>query len=160
MCAQLACWRAHPVGISSVQCAEVQGVLGGNLLLVASQDCTVSLWNLRGGLVGVLGKHTWTLPDATTWQDAKVLPNLTSHIIWRCVSSCFISCICLKAWSLVLGVVQCFHAVRLNASKACALHQSLCLLAITHVLISALVNSPALNNFDIEVYMPKTEKSV
>ncbi|KAL0018315.1 hypothetical protein WJX77_008577 [Trebouxia sp. C0004] len=68
---QLACWRAHPVGISSVQCAGVHGVGGGDLLLVASQDCTVSLWSLQGGLVGVLGKHTWALPDAATWQDAK-----------------------------------------------------------------------------------------
>ncbi len=80
MCAQLACWRAHPVGISSVQCA---GVEGGDLLLVASQDCTVSLWSLQGGLVGVMGKHTWTLPDTATWQDAKVLPCLRSSIILR-----------------------------------------------------------------------------
>jgi len=27
-----------------------------------------------------LGKHTWTLPDTATWQDAKVLPNLTLYI--------------------------------------------------------------------------------
>ncbi len=83
MCAQLACWRAHPVGISSVQCAGVHGVEGGDLLLVASQDCTVSLWSLQGGLVGVMGKHTWTLPDTATWQDAKVLPCLRSSIILR-----------------------------------------------------------------------------
>ncbi len=72
MCMQLSCWRAHPAGISSVRCAEVSGVEGQDLLLVASQDCTVSLWSLQGGLVGVLGKHTWNVSDTATWQDAKV----------------------------------------------------------------------------------------
>ncbi|KAL3141704.1 hypothetical protein ABBQ32_004389 [Trebouxia sp. C0010 RCD-2024] len=42
-----------------------------DLLLISSQDCTVSLWSLQGGLVGVMGKHTWTLLDPSTWQDAK-----------------------------------------------------------------------------------------
>ena len=69
---QLSCWRAHPCGISSVRCAAVSGMQGQDLLLVASQDCTVSLWSLQGGLVGVMGKHTWTLSDPSTWQDAKV----------------------------------------------------------------------------------------
>lgn len=73
---QLACWRAHPAGISSVRCAGVQGEGGQDLLLVSSLDCTVSLWSLQGGLVGVLGKHTWTLSDKSTWQDARVLPPL------------------------------------------------------------------------------------
>ena len=71
-CAQLSCWRAHLLGISSVRCAQVSGVAGQDLLLIASLDCTVSLWSLKGGLVGVMGKHTWTLSDPSTWQDPKV----------------------------------------------------------------------------------------
>lgn len=43
-----------------------------DLLLLASHDCTVSLWTLQGGLVGVFGKHTWNLADLATWQDPKV----------------------------------------------------------------------------------------
>ena len=71
-CKQLSCWRARTCGISSVRCAGVSGVQGQDLLLVASQDCTVSLWNLQGSLVGVMGKHTWTLSDPSTWQDPRV----------------------------------------------------------------------------------------
>ena len=54
-----------------MRCAAVSGLQGQDLLLIASQDCTVSLWNLQGGLVGVMGKHTWTLSDPSTWQDPK-----------------------------------------------------------------------------------------
>ena len=69
---QLSCWRARPFGISSVRCVGVSGMQGEDLLLVASLDCTVSLWSLKGGLVGVMGKHTWSLSDPSTWQDPKV----------------------------------------------------------------------------------------
>ena len=69
---QLKCWRAHQAGISSVRCAKTEVDQGRDLLLIASLDCTVSLWNLSGGLVGVFGKHAWTLSNFATWQDAKV----------------------------------------------------------------------------------------
>ena len=77
---QLSCWRAHPAGISSVRCAPAAGLqpqpdgspAAQDLLLLASHDCTVSLWTLQGGLVGVFGKHIWNLADLATWQDPKV----------------------------------------------------------------------------------------
>ena len=103
VCPQLSCWRAHPAGISSVRCAEVGGEEGQeqDLLLVASQDCTVSLWSLQGGLVGVLGKHTWSLSNSATWQDAKVCkhavhavytPACLLHLLCRLP----VICVCLR----------------------------------------------------------------
>ena len=96
VCLQLSCWRAHPAGISSVRCAGVHGGGGQDLLLVASLDCTVSLWSLQGGLVGVLGKHTWTLSDRSTWQDARVLPLLK-----RDNASCALHCSMMHCYVLM-----------------------------------------------------------
>lgn len=75
------CWRAHAGAISSVRCAAVSGIQEQDLLLISSQDCTVSLWSLQGGLVGVMGKHTWTLSDHSTWQDAKVHLPVGMHLL-------------------------------------------------------------------------------
>ena len=38
-------------------------------ILTGSRDCNVAVWTLDGGLVGVLGDHSWDLDDQTTWQD-------------------------------------------------------------------------------------------
>lgn len=96
VCPQLSCWRAHPAGISSVRCAEVGGEEGHeqDLLLVASQDCTVSLWSLQGGLVGVLGKHTWSLSNSATWQDAKVCKHAV-HAVYTpaCLYTYCVGCL-------------------------------------------------------------------
>ena len=60
----------------------MNGAQGQDLLLIASQDCTVSLWSLQGALVGVMGKQTWTVSDPSTWQDAKVTtpPSIHTYI--------------------------------------------------------------------------------
>jgi hypothetical protein len=39
------------------------------LILTGSRDCNVAVWTLDGGLVGVLGDHSWDLDDQATWQD-------------------------------------------------------------------------------------------
>ena len=110
VCAQLSCWRAHPAGISSVRCAEVGGEEGQeqDLLLVASQDCTVSLWSLQGGLVGVLGKHTWSLSNRATWQDAKVCKHaecVYSHLSLHYLCRLPVICVCRR------GSLQCVQSL-------------------------------------------------
>jgi hypothetical protein len=39
------------------------------LILTGSRDCNVAVWTLDGGLVGVLGEHSWDLDNPETWQD-------------------------------------------------------------------------------------------
>jgi hypothetical protein len=39
------------------------------LILTSSRDCNVAVWTLDGGLVGVLGEHSWDLDNPETWQD-------------------------------------------------------------------------------------------
>lgn len=65
---QISLWRAHEAAIASVRHVSSPH----NLVLASSQDTTVSLWTLQGGLVGIFGKHTWNLNDMATWQDPKV----------------------------------------------------------------------------------------
>lgn len=84
---QRAHWQAHNGSISSVDLipAQVAGSeadaptsstpssSGQVLILTGSRDCNVALWTLDGGLVGVLGDHSWDLDDPGTWQDPKGL---------------------------------------------------------------------------------------
>lgn len=43
------------------------------LILTGSRDCNVAVWTLDGGLVGVLGEHSWDLDNSGTWQDPQGL---------------------------------------------------------------------------------------
>lgn len=85
---QRAHWQAHEGAISSVDLIPMHSSSsgsggGGNedrcnsgssgsqvLILTGSRDCNVAVWTLDGGLVGVLGEHSWDLDDSGTWQDA------------------------------------------------------------------------------------------
>lgn len=44
-------------------------VVGQQLLLVASADTCVHMFNYQGGLVGTFGVHVWVLDDLSTHQD-------------------------------------------------------------------------------------------
>jgi hypothetical protein len=91
---QRAHWQAHDGSIASVDIiparSSSQASSSGNdaadpststprssssqvLILTSSRDCNVAVWTLDGGLVGVLGEHSWDLDDQGTWQDPKGL---------------------------------------------------------------------------------------
>jgi hypothetical protein len=92
---QRAHWQAHDAAIASVDLVPAHAALRvrssdagdpnqpsssssspGNsapLILTSSRDCNVALWTLDGGLVGVLGEHSWDLDDTGTWQDPRGL---------------------------------------------------------------------------------------
>lgn len=125
-CIQLSCWRAHPCGISSVRCAAVSGMQGQDLLLIASQDCTVSLWSLQGGLVGVMGKHTWTLSDPSTWQDPKASTLSCMHSqSLRQTQTCPSAQACIFVINMLISI--CFSTYPCGLALACVsvdLHMS------------------------------------
>eukprot|EP00879_Flechtneria_rotunda_P007606 GHRR01007977.1.p1 GENE.GHRR01007977.1~~GHRR01007977.1.p1 ORF type:complete len:676 (+),score=279.33 GHRR01007977.1:4210-6237(+) len=88
-------WQAHEGGISSVDIvpsrpnsglsscgatAAAAMAVGSTssyvipaLIVSASRDANVAVWTLDGGLVGVLGEHSWDLDNQDTWQDPKGL---------------------------------------------------------------------------------------
>lgn len=91
---QRAHWQAHDGSIASVDIiparSSSQASSSGNdaadaststprssssqvLILTSSRDCNVAVWTLDGGLVGMLGEHSWDLDDQGTWQDPKGL---------------------------------------------------------------------------------------
>lgn len=41
------------------------------LIVSGSRDSNVAVWTVDGGLIGVLGEHSWDLEDQRTWQDAR-----------------------------------------------------------------------------------------
>lgn len=44
-------------------------VKGQELILAASADTSVHMFNYKGGLVGTFGLHEWILDDVSTHQD-------------------------------------------------------------------------------------------
>ena len=63
----LAHWQTGQQGIASLDC--MPGLGDQLLLLVGSQDGTVAVWTVGGGLVGVFGADSWQLEDQRTWRD-------------------------------------------------------------------------------------------
>ena len=58
---QLSRWPAHDAGVTSVELLVLQGQ---TLLLSASRDGNVRLWQCHGAAVGTCG-HAWTLAPAS-----------------------------------------------------------------------------------------------
>lgn len=90
---QRAHWHAHDGAISSVNVIPSRPVSGYSnagsitsvpydpnnptlippLIVSGSRDSNVTVWTLDGGLVGVLGEHSWDLDHQETWQDPEGL---------------------------------------------------------------------------------------
>jgi hypothetical protein len=43
-------------------------------LVSASLDSSLCLWSSAGALVGVFGRHSWTLEDTSSWQSSTRAP--------------------------------------------------------------------------------------
>lgn len=88
-CLQRAHWQAHDGAVTSVDIIPARPISGYShagaitsvaydpdnptmvppLIVSGSRDSNVAAWTLDGGLVGVLGEHSWDLEDKSTWQD-------------------------------------------------------------------------------------------
>lgn len=63
-CMQVLHFRVNESAVNGITC-----VAGQELLLVASADTCVHMYNYNGGLVGTFGVHVWVLDDVATHQD-------------------------------------------------------------------------------------------
>lgn len=62
--AQVLHFRVSEVAVNGVTCVK-----GHELILAASVDTSVHMFNYKGGLVGTFGLHEWVLDDISTHQD-------------------------------------------------------------------------------------------
>jgi hypothetical protein len=55
---------------------RADAAVGANLgfLVSASLDSSLCLWSSAGALVGVFGRHSWTLEDTSSWQSSARAP--------------------------------------------------------------------------------------
>lgn len=64
-------FRVNESAVNGITC-----VVERELLLVASADHSVHMFNYEGGLVGTFGVHVWELDDVTTHQDPEAQNTL------------------------------------------------------------------------------------
>lgn len=57
-------FRVSEAAVNGVTCVK-----GQELILAASADTSVHMYNYKGGLVGTFGIHEWILDDVATHQD-------------------------------------------------------------------------------------------
>lgn len=63
-CLQVLHFRVSEAAVNGITCVKDQ-----ELILAASADTSVHMFNYKGGLVGTFGVHEWVLDDVSTHQD-------------------------------------------------------------------------------------------
>lgn len=64
-------FRVSEAAVNGVTCVK-----GQELILAASADTSVHMYNYKGGLVGTFGVHEWLLDDVSTHQDPDAQNNM------------------------------------------------------------------------------------